>query len=104
MVNRVASYHRRRARERLRLARLGPSEDLQPGPAEVSADVDWVRRAMLHLPPDHREIVALRYLQDRPEAEVAAILGIPVGTVKSRLSRAMKLLRQAAHASEEASG
>ena len=96
VVNRVASYHRSRARERTRLARIGPSDDTQPGPAETSADVDWVRRSMLSLPPDHREVVALRYLQDRPEAEVADILGIPVGTVKSRLSRAMKQLRQAA--------
>lgn len=101
VVNRVASYHRRRARERLRLARLGPPDVEQAGPAEVSADVDWVRRVLRDLPPDHREIVALRYLQDRPEAEVAAILGIPVGTVKSRLSRAMKLLRQAAQAEEQ---
>lgn len=50
--------------------------------------------AVSALSPKHRSVVVLRYLQDWPEAEVAEALGVPVGTVKSRLSRAMTRLRK----------
>jgi RNA polymerase sigma-70 factor (ECF subfamily) len=44
--------------------------------------------------PD-REVWRLRYVEDRPVAEVAALLGLPEGTVKSRAHRARRLLRAA---------
>jgi RNA polymerase sigma-70 factor (ECF subfamily) len=50
------------------------------------------RRAMLELPPPHREIIALCDLEELPYATVANILGCPVGTVRSRLHRARALL------------
>ncbi len=46
-----------------------------------------------HLPEDLRQVVALRYVADLSQVEVARMLGIPVGTVKSRLNRALTLLR-----------
>ncbi len=45
------------------------------------------------LPPRFREVVACRYLLELSEAETAAALGIPHGTVKSRLRRGLDLLR-----------
>jgi RNA polymerase sigma-70 factor, ECF subfamily len=50
------------------------------------------RRAMLELPLQHREIIALCDLEELPYATVATILGCPIGTVRSRLHRARALL------------
>jgi RNA polymerase sigma factor (sigma-70 family) len=50
------------------------------------------RRAMLELPLQHREIIALCDLEELPYVTVAGILGCPVGTVRSRLHRARALL------------
>lgn len=50
------------------------------------------RRAMLELPLQHREIIALCDLEELPYATVANILHCPVGTVRSRLHRARALL------------
>ena len=50
------------------------------------------RRAMLELPLQHREIIALCDLEELPYATVAGILDCPVGTVRSRLHRARALL------------
>jgi RNA polymerase sigma-70 factor, ECF subfamily len=49
--------------------------------------------AVTHLPPHQREALLLRYVEELSLAEIADILDIPVGTVKSRLSLALKQLR-----------
>jgi RNA polymerase sigma-70 factor (sigma-E family) len=46
------------------------------------------------LPTSERQVIALRYLEDRPVEEVAALLGVPVGTVKSSTHRAIRKLRE----------
>ena len=51
-------------------------------------------QAIARLDPPHREVVVLRHLLDLSEAECAAVLGCPKGTVKSRLSRALERLRK----------
>ena len=56
--------------------------------------VDQVRRAVLSLPPVYREAVVLCDLEDCSYEEAAATLECPVGTVRSRLSRARTLLAQ----------
>ena len=50
------------------------------------------RQAMLELPLQHREIIALCDLEELPYHAVAAILDCPIGTVRSRLHRARALL------------
>lgn len=64
---------------------------------EQSAEHEEVRRrvarAVSHLPPLHREVIVLRDYQDLSYDEMARILGIPRGTVMSRLHRARSLLR-----------
>lgn len=52
---------------------------------------DW---AIEQLPPDWRAILVLREIEGLSYAEIAEILGIPIGTVESRLFRARKRLRQ----------
>jgi RNA polymerase sigma-70 factor (ECF subfamily) len=52
------------------------------------------------LPDPDREVVAFRYLLELSEAETAAALGVPVGTAKSRLSRALARLREVMVTSE----
>ena len=49
---------------------------------------------MLRLPEDQRLAVTLYYYEDMPVAQIARTLGIPQGTVKSRLSRGRERLRQ----------
>jgi RNA polymerase sigma-70 factor (sigma-E family) len=60
---------------------------------DLGADhvIDAVRR----LPRDRRDVVLLRYYLDLPEAEIARTLNIAPGTVKSRLHRALRELREA---------
>ena len=47
-----------------------------------------------NLPPRSRAVIVLRYLHDMSLAETAAVLGIPLGTVKSRLSYGLEILRR----------
>jgi RNA polymerase sigma-70 factor, ECF subfamily len=77
-----------------------PSESLadRPGP-DAFAEVDE-RHAALDalrgLTPDHRAVLVLRFFEDLSEAQTAELLGVSVGTVKSRTSRALAQLRVAA--------
>jgi RNA polymerase sigma-70 factor (sigma-E family) len=54
-----------------------------------------VRAALLALPWSQRAVLVLRYFDDLPESEVAALLNCRVGTVKSRTSRGLAALRDA---------
>jgi len=65
----------------------GPAEEIAR--SEITAAF---RRAMLELPLQHREVIALCDLEELPYAMVASILDCPVGTVRSRLHRARALL------------
>lgn len=71
-----------------------PSGDCGPGD-EASADEmrSAVAAAMNRLPPAHREILVLRHFQQLSYAEIAACLGVPQGTVMSRLHAARHHLR-----------
>ena len=58
-------------------------------------DTDVLANAIAGLSPDHRVVVALRYYRDLPIDEIASRLGIPAGTVQSRLHYALKHLHAA---------
>jgi RNA polymerase sigma factor (sigma-70 family) len=53
-----------------------------------------INEALEQLPEEFREVIVLRELEDLSYKEIAAIAGIPLGTVMSRLARARKLLLQ----------
>jgi RNA polymerase sigma-70 factor (ECF subfamily) len=55
---------------------------------------DVVQRALVKLPPEYREAVVLRDLEGRSYDEIAEILDIPAGTVRSRIHRGREALRQ----------
>lgn len=64
-------------------------------PADAAAQGDvraLVHRAIAQLEPHHREVVVLCELEERSYAEAAEVLGVPVGTVRSRLFRAREQL------------
>ena len=53
-----------------------------------------VQAALAHLPESHAVVVELALVQGRPYAEISELLGIPVGTVKSRVFHALRKLRE----------
>jgi RNA polymerase sigma factor (sigma-70 family) len=64
--------------------------------AERIVDDREVLSSALHrLPAGQRTIVVLRFYEDMSEQDVATLLGVPVGTVKSRCSRGLAALRAA---------
>ena len=108
-VNACYDLLRKRQRQPL-LERMGDDElpRPEPPPAPDHADdaalsID-VRRALLEVPEDFRVVMILHDVQDLPQEEVAAILGIPVGTVKSRLHRGRIVLARALHVERERGG
>jgi len=57
-------------------------------------EADAVHWALSQLSPEHREALTLHFLEDFPVDEVAGIVGVPAGTVKSRIYYAKRLVRQ----------
>ena len=88
-------------RDRLRRRKVRRHDDLDRAasvPATDDAhrgvdDRDTLERAFVALSPDHRIAVVLRYYRDLPVEEVARAVGVPVGTVRSRLHYAIRHLR-----------
>ena len=65
-----------------------------PQPTTSIPEIDEGWNAVQRLAPRQRAVVALRYWDDLSEAEIAAVLGWPPGTVKSTLHRALKRLKK----------
>src|SRR5205807_7302845 len=53
-----------------------------------------LHRAIDELPPEFREVIVLRELEELSYKEIAEVAGVPVGTVMSRLSRARRRLEE----------
>ncbi|VTR96474.1 rna polymerase sigma factor : RNA polymerase, sigma-24 subunit, ECF subfamily OS=Ktedonobacter racemifer DSM 44963 GN=Krac_10224 PE=4 SV=1: Sigma70_r2: Sigma70_r4_2 [Gemmata massiliana] len=68
------------------------------------ADQQLLRRALEDLLPEFREVIVLRELEGLSYQEIAVVIGAPVGTVMSRLSRARKQLQSLLVPSPEAEG
>lgn len=100
-LNACRAQLRRRGRTKVREIRLlDPEDDREPASTEPAladriADADAFDRAFARLSVDDRSVLVLHHLQERPVAEIAAVLGTPVGTIKSRLHRARAALESA---------
>jgi len=91
------------ARDDPNRASLDPVDD-RPSPEAVAEQGDLraiLESALAQLPDDWREIVLLSDVQDLAYDEIARITGLPLGTVKSRLSRARGRLRDIISAAAE---
>ena len=66
--------------------------------ALASEEQRRLRRALAELSPEQRELLALRAVRDLNYAQIAELLGVPEGTVKSRLARAREALRKSSRA------
>ncbi|HEU4430695.1 MAG TPA: sigma-70 family RNA polymerase sigma factor [Myxococcota bacterium] len=65
----------------------------EPSVEPELADRDVMRERVLALPDRLREVLVLRYYEDLGEEEMSRALGVPRGTIKSRLHAAVKALR-----------
>ena len=88
----------RRARQWTPNLRILPTDG--PAGEDLSSvvDRDQLERGFRRLSIDHRAVVVLHHYLDLPLDEVADVLGVPVGTVRSRLHHAMRGLRAALEA------
>ncbi len=94
-----ACYDLLRKRSRAPLLDRTEEHEPEPPPAPDHADASDlsidVRRALLEVPEDYRAVMIMHDVQDLPYEEVAEIVGVPVGTVKSRLHRGRIALARA---------
>lgn len=105
-----AALNRRRSlgRARARVEELGRRQLIDPEGASAGSDPesaahgaqvqDAVQRALLELPRDLRLAVVLFDIEGRPYKEIADVLGVPEGTVKSRIHRGRSALRESLRA------
>jgi len=101
--NYLRGYHRRRGRQFNAVAEkseeiVARAPDPSPGPERrvVSSDLlDRVTAAMDDLPEHYRVVVWLRDGEDLSYREIADVLDLPIGTVRSRLARARSALKKA---------
>jgi RNA polymerase sigma-70 factor (ECF subfamily) len=107
IVANEARNRRRSAGRRAGLA-LRSAEDRRPDDAASSPESavlageqrEWLLAAVNGLRADDRDVIAARYFLELSEAEAAELLGVPRGTIKSRLSRALVRLRAGLAVSE----
>ena len=77
---------------------LGPAQQLRVSETQVG---ELMRReqqrrvtaALLRLPPDQQAVIELKFFQEKTFEEIAAILDVPLGTIKSRLYAGLEMLK-----------
>jgi RNA polymerase sigma-70 factor (ECF subfamily) len=82
-------------------------EDTSPGPEELvekEEREEVLQRAIAQLPPERRILIVLYHFENLSYEEIAQMLNLPVGTVKSRLNRARLALREILQPSRELFG
>lgn len=96
-----ARFRRRRPTVALEVVPLGSGSPGADAELERAQATQALRRAIDQLPEEQRAVVALRLWDDLDYEQIAAVEGVPVGTVRSRLSRAKEALRRALGGADE---
>jgi RNA polymerase sigma-70 factor (ECF subfamily) len=93
----IDAWRRERRHQGRTLDDVAPSDlpSIAPPAIEDASDAWDVRRALDQLPPGEREVVRLAHLEQLTQPEIAARMGVPLGTVKSRTHSAYRKLRAA---------
>lgn len=98
VARRCADWVRRRRQDRRAADHLADRTSARPPPVhdgeEACDEVRRLREALSGLPSDQRAVLTLHYLEGMKLEEIAGVLGIPAGTVKSRLFHAREQLRR----------
>ena len=97
--NLIVDFYRQRDRAPLSLEEIADKTiaDKTNGPGEIAAialDMESVKKALMHLSGDYREIIIWRYLDELEIKEIAEILDKREGTVRTLLSRALANLKE----------
>ena len=103
LVNACYDEARRAGRRRDAVEMLPLPDETGGDPAAPLADRDLIDRALGRLPVEQRAVLVLHHHLGMTQAEVADTLGIPVGTVKSRLRYGLDAMRAAIDADERVS-
>ncbi len=93
-----AACDRLAKRRRISSSELPDLADVAPGPAavfEANDDAACLRAAIDQLPDKYRAVITLYHVQGRQYEQIAEVLGLPLGTVKTHLFRAKEHLRRA---------
>jgi RNA polymerase sigma-70 factor (ECF subfamily) len=93
IVTRASIVEAKRKRRAMRIADIAAHEPVTGDGAGDLATRDLLERAFAKLSPESRAVLVLRYYIDLANKDIAEVLGIPYGTVGSRLHRAMGDLR-----------
>ena len=100
-INACTDHYRREKKRRGDLSLddpdLSPLRDTAPSPEEIVLQREEraiLRKALAELPEQHRVVLILREMDGLDYQEIAQVLEIEIGTVKSRLARARRALRE----------
>ena len=99
VVNACADAGRQRRRLTAEVRLIGPIPGYGDTSAEA-ADRDQLERGFRHLKPDQRAALVLHYYLGLPAREIADVLGVPIGTAKSRIHYATEIMRAALESDE----
>jgi RNA polymerase sigma-70 factor (ECF subfamily) len=100
LVNACYEEHRRYRRWSLRIRALPVDGPEEPDATVSVIDRDRLERAFATLSPEHRAVFVLHHHAGMPLASIADVVGVPTGTVKSRLHHATRALRAAIDADD----
>ena len=94
VINLANSFFRRRKLEREHLESEGRAIRIEPAEEHDPVEREALWRALSVLPTRQRAAIVLRFYEDLSEQQTAEMLGVPVGTVKSTVSRGLEALRK----------
>lgn len=95
VINACFDSLRRQRRRPVHIALAAADEPTTPDSTEGIADREALARAFARLSPEHRAVIVLSHYEDMTTREIASLLDVPTGTVKSRLHHALRALRAA---------